>query len=178
MSDYQIETKTEPTFYFVGVTTNKSSIMKVFPRWMEAIGRSDVIMQGIDHAIHDDPEAYRQTVAQMIPIKPLTANVHRQPICTISQGIKKRENAAPKRLPEKFMPCARPRSLTGSQRKKACAAPGKAPASPTPKRNRRTSICIALRAAPVRAVKQLQTETTMVRAFRGPSLSAIQPEGT
>ena len=65
MSNYQIETKTEPTFYFVGVTTSKSSIMKVFPRWMEAIGRSDVVMQGIDHAIHDDPEAYRQTVAQM-----------------------------------------------------------------------------------------------------------------
>jgi shikimate 5-dehydrogenase len=39
--------------------------MKVFPRWMEAIGRSDIVMEGIDHAIHDEPEAYRQTVAQM-----------------------------------------------------------------------------------------------------------------
>jgi shikimate dehydrogenase len=65
MSDYSIETKTVPTFYFVGVTTSKSSIMKVFPRWMDVIRRSDVVIEGIDHAIHDAPEAYRQTVAQM-----------------------------------------------------------------------------------------------------------------
>lgn len=62
---YPIETKTVPTFYFVGVTTSKSSIMKVFPRWMEAIGRPDVVIEGIDHPIHDNPEAYRRTVAQM-----------------------------------------------------------------------------------------------------------------
>ena len=62
---YPIETKTVPTFYFVGVTTRKSSIMKVFPRWMTAIGRPDVVIEGIDHAIHDEPEAYRRTVAQM-----------------------------------------------------------------------------------------------------------------
>lgn len=65
MSDYPIETKTISTFYFVGVSTSQSSIMEVFPRWMEAIGRSDVVMQGIDHAIHDDPQAYRQTVAHI-----------------------------------------------------------------------------------------------------------------
>ena len=64
-TQYPIETKTVPTFYFVGVTTAKSSIMRVFPRWMEAIGRPDVVIEGIDHAIHDDPEAYRRTVAQM-----------------------------------------------------------------------------------------------------------------
>ena len=65
MSSYPIATKTVPTFYFVGVTTGKSSIMKVFPRWMEAIGRPDVVIEGIDHPIHDDPEAYRRTVAQL-----------------------------------------------------------------------------------------------------------------
>ncbi len=67
MSDthYAIETKTVPTFYFVGVTTGKSSIMRVFPRWMEAIGRPEVVIEGIDHPIHDDPEEYRRTVAQM-----------------------------------------------------------------------------------------------------------------
>ena len=63
--NYQIDTKTVPTFYFVGVTTGKSSIMKVFPRWMEALGRSDVVIEGIDHKIHDEREAYRKTVAQM-----------------------------------------------------------------------------------------------------------------
>ena len=62
---YPIETKTDPTFYLEGVTTSKSSIMKVFPRWMEAIGRPDVVIEGIDHPIHDNPEAYRRTVAQM-----------------------------------------------------------------------------------------------------------------
>ena len=65
MTNYPIVTKTVPTFYFVGVTTGKSSIMKVFPRWMEAWGRPDVIIEGIDHAIHDDPENYRATVAQI-----------------------------------------------------------------------------------------------------------------
>ena len=65
MSNYNITAKTVPTFYFVGVTTGKSSIMKVFPLWMKALGRSDVVIEGIDHKIHDDPEAYRATVAQI-----------------------------------------------------------------------------------------------------------------
>jgi shikimate 5-dehydrogenase len=57
--------RTVPTFYFVGVTTGKSSIMKVFPRWMDALRRPDVVLEGIDHRIHDDPEAYRRTVARI-----------------------------------------------------------------------------------------------------------------
>lgn len=60
-----IVTKTVPTFYFVGVTTRQSSIMKVFPRWMEALGRPEIVIEGIDHKIHDEPQAYRRTVAQM-----------------------------------------------------------------------------------------------------------------
>jgi shikimate dehydrogenase len=63
-SPYPIITKTVPTFTFVGVTTGKSSIMKVFPLWMKELGREDVIIEGIDHKIHDDPENYRKTVAQ------------------------------------------------------------------------------------------------------------------
>ena len=53
------------TFYFVGVTTGQSSIMKVFPLWMDVLGRPEVQIQGIDHPPHDDPEAYRATVAMM-----------------------------------------------------------------------------------------------------------------
>lgn len=64
-SPYPIQTKTRPTFYFVGVTTGQSSINRVFPRWAKALGRPDVVLEGIDHALHDDPEAYRATVAQM-----------------------------------------------------------------------------------------------------------------
>jgi len=62
---YPVVTKTRPTFYFVGVTTGKSSINKVFPRWAEALEQPDVVLEGIDHELHDDPEAYRQTVAQI-----------------------------------------------------------------------------------------------------------------
>jgi shikimate dehydrogenase len=60
-----IETKTVPTFYFIGVTTKKSSIMKVFPLWMKEIGREDIVMEGIDCLIHDQPEVYRAAVAQI-----------------------------------------------------------------------------------------------------------------
>jgi len=62
---YPIETKTVPTFYFIGVTTGKSSIMKVFPLWMQELGRREVVLEGVDCKIHDDPEAYRRAVAQI-----------------------------------------------------------------------------------------------------------------
>nr|WP_279386317.1 hypothetical protein [Candidatus Cryosericum odellii] len=32
-NQYPVVTKKVPTFYFIGVTTGKSSIMRVFPRW-------------------------------------------------------------------------------------------------------------------------------------------------
>lgn len=64
-STYPITTKSVPTFYFIGVTTGKSSIMKVFPLWMKVLGREEVVMEGVDCKIHDDPEVYRQAVAQI-----------------------------------------------------------------------------------------------------------------
>jgi shikimate 5-dehydrogenase len=51
------------TFYFVGVTTGKSSIMKVFPKWAEHLGLGDVAITGIDCKVHDDPETYKQVVS-------------------------------------------------------------------------------------------------------------------
>ncbi len=51
--------------YFIGVTTGKSSINKVFPLWMDVLGRPEVVLRGIDHAMHDEPEAYRRSVAQI-----------------------------------------------------------------------------------------------------------------
>ena len=63
--DYKIITKTEPTFYFIGVTTGKSSINQVFPLWMEVMGKKEVVLEGIDHPIHDQPENYRKSVAQI-----------------------------------------------------------------------------------------------------------------
>ena len=60
MSKYQ--PATQPTLYFIGVTTGKSSIMKVFPAWAEFLGLKDAVIKGIDFKLHDDPEAYREAV--------------------------------------------------------------------------------------------------------------------
>jgi shikimate dehydrogenase len=57
--------KTVPTFLFIGVTTKKSSIMKVFPQWMKVLGREDVVIEGVDMQIHDTREAYRAVTAQI-----------------------------------------------------------------------------------------------------------------
>ncbi len=52
---------TKPTMYFIGVTTGQSSIMKLFPKWAEALG-IDAVIKGIDIAIHAPAEEYRQCV--------------------------------------------------------------------------------------------------------------------
>ena len=49
------EKATKPTIYFIGVTTGSSSIMKVFPRWAEALGLKDAVIKGIDFKPHSDP---------------------------------------------------------------------------------------------------------------------------
>jgi len=65
MDQYSVINKAAPTFYFVGVTTGKSSIMKVFPLWTRELGRAEVVMEGVDLNIHDEPERYQQAVAQI-----------------------------------------------------------------------------------------------------------------
>ena len=50
------------TLYFIGVTTERSSIMKVFPKWMEHLG-IDAVIKGFDFIPHDRPEAYREAVS-------------------------------------------------------------------------------------------------------------------
>lgn len=57
--------KSAPTCYFIGVTTGSSSIMKVFPLWMQVLGREEVVIEGVDCRIHDAPEVYRRAVAQI-----------------------------------------------------------------------------------------------------------------
>lgn len=57
-----LEPADRPTFYFVGVTTGSSSIMKVYPRWAEYLNLGDVPIRGIDCRIHDDAEVYRSVV--------------------------------------------------------------------------------------------------------------------
>lgn len=60
-----VSSQTVPTFYFIGVTTGKSSINRVFPRWVEALGRPDVVLEGVDCKLNDTPENYRRAVAQI-----------------------------------------------------------------------------------------------------------------
>lgn len=53
---------TQPTIYFIGVTTTKSSIMNVFPLWAKALGLKNAVIKGIDIEIHAEPEVYREVV--------------------------------------------------------------------------------------------------------------------
>lgn len=59
---FNFEKATQPTIYFIGVTTGKSSIMKVFPEWAKAMGLNDAVIKGIDIEIHADRETYRKVV--------------------------------------------------------------------------------------------------------------------
>lgn len=52
-----------PTFYFIGVTTSQSSIMRVFPKWAAYLGLGEVEIKGIDCKVHDDPAVYREIVS-------------------------------------------------------------------------------------------------------------------
>ncbi|MEA4908371.1 MAG: shikimate dehydrogenase [Chloroflexi bacterium] len=62
---FNVVPKSVPTFYFIGVTTTKSSIMQIFPLWMEILGHPEMVIEGVDIRIHADPQDYRQAVAQI-----------------------------------------------------------------------------------------------------------------
>lgn len=50
------------TFTFIGVTTGKSAIMRIFPAWAQHLGLGEVRMAGCDLAVHAPPERYREAV--------------------------------------------------------------------------------------------------------------------
>jgi len=52
----------KPTLYFIGVTTAKSSIMNVFPKWAEALELGNVCIKGIDLPLHAPANQYREVV--------------------------------------------------------------------------------------------------------------------
>jgi len=62
VSGFDFRPTEQPTFYFVGVTTGKSSIMKVFPEWARYLKLGDCPIRGIDCKHHDEPEVYRKVV--------------------------------------------------------------------------------------------------------------------
>jgi shikimate 5-dehydrogenase len=47
--------------YFIGVTTGKSSIMKVFPKWAEHL-KLNAVIKGFDFEPHSSPALYREAV--------------------------------------------------------------------------------------------------------------------
>jgi shikimate 5-dehydrogenase len=69
MTDYR--PANQPTLHFIGVTTAKSSIMKVFPAWANYLGLKDAAINGIDFPLHADPAAYR-AAASFIKSDPLS----------------------------------------------------------------------------------------------------------
>ena len=57
-----LESPSEKTFYFIGVTTSKSSIMKIFPHWIKALSLPETIIKGYDIEVHGPREKYREIV--------------------------------------------------------------------------------------------------------------------
>jgi len=53
----------KPTFYFIGVSTGRSSIMRVFPEWARYLDLGDCALEGVDFRRHDAPESYRKAVS-------------------------------------------------------------------------------------------------------------------
>lgn len=62
MSNFNFSPAENPTFYYIGVSTNQSSIMKVFPKWAESLGLKGISIKGINCKIHDNPKIYKKIV--------------------------------------------------------------------------------------------------------------------
>lgn len=71
MTSYELRPATAPTLYFIGVTTGRSSIQHVFPRWADELGLDGAVLQGIDLPLHAPAEDYRRVV-EFIAADPLS----------------------------------------------------------------------------------------------------------
>lgn len=60
--DQALVPATLPTIYFVGVSTARSSILPIFPRWAEALGIGPSRIVGIDLPLHAPAADYRRVV--------------------------------------------------------------------------------------------------------------------
>ena len=110
-------------------------------------------------------------------ITPRIKKVMRQPYSVINQATTGKENAAPRRDPEKFIPVTIPLSFKGIQLQIALDMPGKAPASPAPNKKRTINNDIKFHAKPVKAVKIDQIVTIDANIFLGPKRSTNIPDG-
>jgi len=62
MGKNHYEPATKPTLYFIGVTTSKSSIMNLFPKWVKHLKLGDCEIKGFDFMPHDETQKYRECV--------------------------------------------------------------------------------------------------------------------
>ena len=58
MTGLGLERASAPTLYFFGVTTTKSSIMTVFPKWAKSLGLKDAVIKGVDFPLHAPAKSY------------------------------------------------------------------------------------------------------------------------
>jgi shikimate dehydrogenase len=65
MSAGSVETRPVPTMEFIGVTTGSSSIMKVFPRWVQVLDLGEARLKGRDLPLEAEPDLYRLAVEQI-----------------------------------------------------------------------------------------------------------------
>lgn len=63
MESMKLKPATKTTMYFIGVTTTKSMIMRVFPAWAKYLKLGDCQLTGIDLKLHDEPQRYRDVVS-------------------------------------------------------------------------------------------------------------------
>lgn len=54
-----------PTMEFIGVSTKRSSIMRIFPRWAEVLGLDDARLEGRNLPLDASPDRYRGAVEQI-----------------------------------------------------------------------------------------------------------------
>ena len=62
MKNNHYEPATKPTLYFIGVTTSRSSIMNLFPKWAKYLRLGDCEIKGVDFMPHDETTKYRDCV--------------------------------------------------------------------------------------------------------------------
>jgi shikimate dehydrogenase len=60
-NELALQAQTQKTMVFIGVTTGKSAMMQVFPRWSQAWGLGAQLV-GYDAPLHAPPQVYRQIV--------------------------------------------------------------------------------------------------------------------
>jgi len=63
--EFEIVTRTVPTAYFFGVTTERSLSRRMFPLWAAILGLGNAQLVGVDLPVNGPPEVYRKAVHQI-----------------------------------------------------------------------------------------------------------------